>query len=153
MSLADDTSKAAIALQKNVVPLQSIVEKWSNRLFWEQEPDAQLKTLIREIDSNSDFQLELANALAWERPRSDSAELSLLTTDAARGKGPKVDPAVFGTDLDWNNWKKRPDLRQLQFVFENNSKVRNDFAKAIGAFPGLQHSQEIAIVSFERWKN
>ncbi|HEY1580366.1 MAG TPA: patatin-like phospholipase family protein [Terracidiphilus sp.] len=86
-------------------------------------------------------------------PKSDSAELTLLAIDAARGKIPQFNSGVFGKDLDWNTWKKQPDLRQLQVLFENNSLVRNAFARAVHAYPGRRHVVEIANASLVQWRS
>jgi hypothetical protein len=76
MNLAVDTSSAAIVFRAkgdDLAQLQRLVEKWSRRLFCPQDADRQA-SILSEILSGSDaFQLNLANAIDWGRPKSDSA--------------------------------------------------------------------------------
>jgi hypothetical protein len=155
MNLAEDIWSAAIAFRAkgdDLAQLQHVVEKCSDHLFWAQDADHQASSLTDILSGSEAFQLDLANAIGWVKPKSDSAELTLLAIDAARGKDPQFDSGLFGTNLDWATWQKQPDLRQLQILFENNAGVRNAFARAVGAFPGRRHVVEIATLGFGQWK-
>src|SRR5580700_10131421 len=113
MSLAEEVSGKAIGLRKHggdLHALREVVESWSRRLFWDQDPDTKIATLAEALENNPTFQRDLADALAWNKPKSDSPELTMLAVDAARGKKPKPLQELFGKDLDWEAWKRNPDL-------------------------------------------
>jgi len=147
MTLAEDISERIRELRQQgsgLAALEHSIRSWSQKRFWDLERDPQVVRLSDELALNAQFQSDMADALRWEKPASDSPELTLLAVDAARGRIPSPPPAVFGRDLDWETWKRQPDLHQLQVLFESNATVRNAFARAVGAFPGRQHVQDLA---------
>ena len=153
MLSAEDISRKAVEVRKqggNFEALQAVVEDWSRRLFWQQDSDAQAAFLEKALVTDPALQVELADALEWDQPKSDSPALTLLALDAARDKkNPQPGPEVFKEEKDWNweQWRKEPDLRRLQALFDNNSKVRNAFSRAVNAYPGRRHLREIATLA------
>jgi len=147
MNLAEDISARILELRQQgsgLASLEHSISSWSQTRFWNLKRDLQVPRLSDALASNVRFQSDLAEAIHWEKPSCDSPELTLLAVDAARGGIPPPSAAVFGKDLDWELWKRKPDLHQLQLLFEDNAPVRNAFARAVGAFPGRRHIQEIA---------
>ena len=115
MTLAEDISERIRELRQQgsgLAALEHSVRRWLQKRFWDLERDPQVVRLSDELDLNAQFQSDMADALRWEKPASDSPELTLLAVDAARGRIPSPPPAVFGRDLDWETWKRQPDLHQ-----------------------------------------
>ena len=125
--------------------LQAIVDKWAGQIFWNANADVQATFLEQASLADSALRGDLAEAIGWSVPPNDSAELTLLAVDASRGTIQQPpSQAVFGADLDWEAWKKQPDLRRIHELFVSNNQVRNAFAQAVGAYPGTRHLKEIA---------
>ena len=156
MNLAEDIANRILELRKegnNLSILQSPIERCSQLCFWSRDRQGQMARLVDALSGNASFQSDLAEAIEWDKPANDSSQLTLLAIDAARGKIPSPPAAVFGKDLDWEFWREQPDLRRLQTLFENNAAVRNAFARAVGAYPGKRHVDEIAAKSLEQFHN
>src|SRR4051812_5703717 len=147
MNLAEDISERILELRQQgsgLAALEHAISSWSQKRFWDLKRDPQVARLSDALASNARFRSDLADALHWEKPSCDSPELTLLAVDAARGRIPSPPAAVFGKDLDWESWKRQPDLHRLQVLFEDNAPVRNAFARAVDAYPGRRHIQELA---------
>jgi hypothetical protein len=148
MLIAEDISSKAIEERNqgnNLQALQAVVDTWARQLFWNTDAEAQTTALEQASLTDAALRRDLADAIAWNMPLSDTAELTLLAVDAARGPVQQQPaPALFGADLDWAAWKKQPDLKRLQELFVNNTQVRNAFARAMDAYPGKRHLGEIA---------
>jgi Patatin-like phospholipase len=143
MLLAEDIASKAIE-RRNLPALQEVVEAWGQR-FWHADADTQATALEQATLADPALARDLANALVWNQPPNDSSELALLAVDAARGPmEQQPEPAVFAGELDWEAWRRQPDLRRLQDLFRNNTLVRNAFARAVNAYPGQRHLKEIA---------
>lgn len=152
MNLAEDIAERVAELRRqraDLSALQPSIDRCSQQCFWSRDRDGQVARLLDALGPNLNFQKDLATALDWVKPASDSPELTLLAIDAARGRIPSPPLTVFGKDLDWELWKGQPDLRLLQTLFENNGAVRNAFARAVGAYPGRRHINEIAAKGIE----
>jgi hypothetical protein len=148
MLIADDILRKAIE-QRNqgadLQALQAVIDKWAGQIFWNANADVQATVLEQASLADSALRTDLAEAIAWNVPPSDSAELTLLAVDASRGLiQQQPAQAVFGADLDWEAWKKQPDLTRIHRLFVNNNQVRNAFSRAVGAYPGTRHLKEIA---------
>lgn len=148
MNLAEEIAERIVELRKqgeDLAALQPSIDRCSQQCFWGRDRDGQVARLLQALSVDPSFQKDLAEALAWDKPASDSSELTLLAIDAARGRIPSPPASVFGKELDWEIWKGQPDLRRLQILFENNIAVRDAFARAVGAYPGRRHIAEIAV--------
>src|SRR3954465_12871687 len=123
MNLAEDISERILELRQQgsgLAALEHPIGSWSQKRFWNLKRDLQVARLSDALASNARFQIHLAEAIHWEKPACDSPELTLLAVDAARGGIPSPPAEVFGKDLDWESWKRQPDLHQLQVLFEDN---------------------------------
>jgi hypothetical protein len=148
MLLADDIARKAIEWRNqgaDLQALQEVVEFWAGDLFWNRDAEYQAATLEQAMATDPALSSEVAEALQFSQPRDDSAELTLLAVDAARGRAPQPGPGIFAGELDWYAWRKQPDLRQLQDLLSNNAPVRNAFARAVGAYPGKRYAKQIAM--------
>src|SRR3569623_624901 len=148
MNLAEVFSERILELRQQGsgrAALEHAISSWAQKRVWNLQRDLQVARLSDALASSSRFQVDLAEAIGWEKPSCDSPELTLLAVDAARGRTAPPPAGVFGKDLDWELWKRQPDLHQLQVLFESNATVRIAFARAVGAYPGRRHIQEIAV--------